>query len=268
MIINDNKTIAIDGKTIDHTYTNEETNNCTVNNLKIKVSLPSGLSFSTNDINDKYKTFEIGNLGLGNSDELKLEVYPTSYVSKQLNICVDFIADNVETVNNAVILVKSDKILDYNVPSSTLEYTNTLSPEARVKFYLDEYYAEVAAYDKTTEGELNKLYKQKAASGNVDIYSNIKDTLDSQLVVTYDMNYGKEIEEATRRALYQYITERTDGLIGIVKIDISANDVVIGSGLVNDIIKGIISETVTESVSFKNASGNMVYYDVSPADWN
>ncbi|MDO4299897.1 MAG: leucine-rich repeat protein [Clostridia bacterium] len=248
---------------IDHIYTDEEIANCTVQNLKIDVTLSAGLSFSSDNVNDKTRTFEIGNLGLNEGDTLQLEVYPTSYVSKQLSINVNFKADNIEVDNKGVIVVNSDKILDYNVSASTQEYVNTLSPEARVQFYLDEYYAQVAAYDKTTEGELNKIYKQSLASNSDDIYANIKDTLDSNLVITYDMLQSNEITEATRRALYQYITEGTDELIGIGEIDITENDVKIGASLVNDIRKSIISETVTESVSFKNASGKIVYYDVT-----
>ncbi len=249
---------------IDHNYTDEETNQCTVKNLNIKISLPAGLSFSSDRIDDKYKTIPIGDVNVGGGDTFSFDIYPTSYVSKQLKIDVDFEADNVNAENGATILVQSDEILNYNVPSSTQEYLNTLTTESQIAYLLNEYYNSISKYENAANTMLDKLKESDSNEAKKQlIYSDIKDEVISKLEVVLNAQLSTDEKEAVYRALYKFLSEAVDKQIIEGKINIKSSDVEIGANIVKQIRNSIRNEKMEYDITFTNDSKKECNYKIT-----
>ena len=237
---------------IDHQYTEEETDKCTVKNMKIDITLPAGLSFSKDNISDKTRTIDVGNVELGTGDELNYTVYPTSYVANSMTINVSFKGDNVDVTNNKIVVVSSNENINYDLPSSTVEYLDALSEEDKLAYLKNDYEEAVAECDKKIAERLTVLKNQSKVNQG-SIYDNIKSVVEANMITAKDYSLNNEEQEAITRALYKFISEGTDNLIALGKINAKDNNVNIGASMVNKIRKAINNETVEEDVEFNNA---------------
>ena len=214
---------------IGHEYTEEELNNCKLSSPTIKISLPAGLTFSS-DINDKERNFNLNDIPVNGGESIEFSVYPTKLSSKQLIFDVVFNANDNYMTSKGTINVDTDKKFNYDVATPTfLGYVwndgtvSNITNEESVKHSISNYKQAVAQYEEYIRGRLTNMADVTKNEDDA-IFSKMRSYIESEYEISFYPGWNDKQKECVVRAIYDYISQQTQTQIGLGNIDISKTD--------------------------------------------